>query len=353
MIFVNVQLRYMLALLFFAQGAQAVTVTNVSHSPSYVSSSDSKIQIRYKLSEPAMVTLNIYDDRDILIKSVAHPKTDKKENVMIWDMMDNSGKRVPPEAYHYSLHVRASGKVVVYDTTDITGGKHVALTNLNWDRATKKVSYTINKPARVSLRVGIDNSGPLLASVLNWLPRKSGNHIESWDGFDEHNELDINTMKNTMLHARAYSLSSNTIIIGPEIMAPTFIQNLEWGEKKRNRTVNNNQMFDYMAKTAEDRSDYTVSLGLPDASGAGVHSGVIPVKISLDVKNRIRVLEDRFEPMLFVDGKYVAELETGFFPLTWKLDTTDFINGEHFLTVNLRGYDGQFGVASRKIVIRN
>lgn len=336
---------------FFVQGTYALSITNVSHNQ--ITNTISSFDIQYMIDEPSLVTLNIYDDRNILIRSNKQTTKNKGSESIVWDGKDSNGNAVPPEAYHYTLQAQANGKSVLYDTTDITGNAFVKLQNIKWDKEKNTVSYTINKPARISIRVGIKDGGPLLATVVNWLPRTNGPHIEKWDGMDTQAQLNVSNIKNTTLHTRAYSFSTNTILVGSDIKKSTYVENTGKPAKKRIVTTNKKRIFKYMGKNAEARNDYLIGIDLPKQDHLDFYSGTIPIKITLDLKNKSRLLQDRFEPMLYVDGIFETELETGFFPLTWKLDTTKFSNGEHFITVNLRGYAGQFGVASQKLNIRN
>ena len=45
----------------------------------------------------------------------------------------------------------------------------------------------------------------------------------------------------------------------------------------------------------------------------------------------------------------VFENETGFLPMTWNWDTSNASPGIHYLTANLRGYEGNFGMATVKV----
>ena len=49
------------------------------------------------------------------------------------------------------------------------------------------------------------------------------------------------------------------------------------------------------------------------------------------------------------DGIFVFENETGFLPMTWNWDSTSVNPGTHYLTANLRGYEGNFGIATLKV----
>ena len=56
--------------------------------------------------------------------------------------------------------------------------------------------------------------------------------------------------------------------------------------------------------------------------------------------------------MFYVDGVFAHENELGYLPLTWTWDTAQFNPGEHFVTLNIRGYEGNFGTATIKVVVQ-
>ncbi len=338
--------------LLFASNAFALSITNVAHSPVYVNEDTQKVKVRFKNNSASRVVLKIYDDRQLMIRSVEKNDLQLGDNTIEWNLLDNRGNKVPPEAYSYTIEALSDADSVLYDPTDKTGGDFVTLQNIVWDKNNNQIRYVLNKPARVSIRIGIDNGGPLIASVVNWTPRARGEHIEKWTGMDDQNQIDINKLANTIIHARAYSLSTNAIIIGPAKRSAEYVANITWPIERRAQSDKRPSMFDYMSKTPDKRGDYSLTIKLP-LEEDGEYSGLIPVRIDLNARDKNRMLQDRFEPILFVDGQFASELETGFFPLTWRLDTRQFSNGNHYITVNLRGYDGQFGVASRSITIRN
>jgi len=340
------------------KNVQALTITGVSHSPGYLSHKQpSNVKIHYRLDKPASVVVKLFDDHETLVRKINIHSAKKGDNFMLWDGADHYGKQLPAEAYRYTLEATAGNEVVVYDTSDITGNEAVEVRSVKWNKKKQQVSYVINKASRVSLRVGIDNAGPLLSTITDWLPRARGEHVEKWNGMDISQKINISKIQNTIIHARAYSMSSNAIILGPYSNKSNYADIRYQDAEKREVSKKRWKQFDYMSKNARTRSDYVISLRLPESTksvnGTPVFTGIVPIRISLQKGELERLQQDRFEPMLYMDGKFVSELETGFFPITWRLDTSKYSEGEHFLTVNLRGYDGQFGVTTGKLYIRH
>lgn len=149
--------------------------------------------VQFDLSASASVTLKIYDGRDWLIKQITSENPlPKGENKIVWDGTDQAQNIVPDEAYTYTLEARdKNGQVVSYDPADNTGGEDLVAKNVRWDAASKKIHYFLNHSGRVSVRVGLQNNGPLLRTVVDWVPRTAGVHEEAWDGKDASGVLDL------------------------------------------------------------------------------------------------------------------------------------------------------------------
>jgi hypothetical protein len=336
--------------------SHALTIQHVSHTPTHLSFDKHKIvNVRFALDEDAQVSLKIYDDRDVLIRTVNGGSLKKGDASISWDGKDDKGKRVPTEAYHYTVEASTGGKSVIHDVTDLLSKNASTVRNLEWDKNKGEVRYILGKASRVTIRIGIDEGGPLLANVINWLPRQRGKHIEKWKGVDASNDFDIRKIEKARVVVNAYTFASNTIIVGKSLKASKYIKIANPVMRDRKRV--SKKMFNNAGKLALDRIDYDVTIDLPTSKttkkGVPVYKGVIPVKISVPKDDLDRLYRDRFEPILYVDGQYVSELETGFFPVTWHLDTSTFKTGNHFITVNLRGYDGQYGATSLNFYVEN
>ncbi len=116
------------------------------------------------------------------------------------------------------------------------------------------------------------------------------------------------------------------------------------------------RMYDHAQQPYDSRGDFTISLTLPpdlpvNAEGIAVVKGIVPVRLDIADHDRARALSRRFEPVFFVDGTFAFENETGFLPMTWLWDTRGTNPGTHFLTANLRGYEGNFGMATVRVSV--
>lgn len=345
----------MLVITFLTTHVYALTISYVIHTPSMVKAGDDRIAVRFKLDEPAEMVLNIYNKYDRLIKQVrSDGQLPAGESQLVWQLDDIAGNAALDEAYHYTLVASNGEQSVVYDMTELSGNKRLAPKNLKWDKNNKAIHYLLAKPARVRIRAGIPNGGPLLRNLVDWAPRSYGQNIENWDGYDTNKQLDIAQLDATEIYVEAYTFSQNTIVVNrgntqnTNTATPPAIQT---GQAKF-RTSSKSRKFQSLL--AEQQPDYQLGIAL---SGDKVDATTQPVtvkdkvRISLDVaENEVtRMVRDRFEPTLFINHQYYSSIESGFLPISWTLNVDELPAGIHTITANVRGYYGQFGMATRKI----
>lgn len=353
-------MRYLLfiALLLSHTYVYALSIQHVSHSPKNASQANKAgVTVRFNLDSPASVALKIYDDRDYLIRTIkSSGQLEAGDNTLYWNIKDAFGEYVPDEAYHYTIEAKGSGETVLYDVTDLLSNNKNSIRNLKWDRDKGEISYLLSDDSRINIRAGIADGGPLLTTVMNWLPRKRGLHIEKWNGYGKNGKFNISKIPRAEIFTDAYAFSSNSILVGEKVTAAKYVDKADSTDARKKKSKSN-VMLDQANKKAKDRADYTLVIELPDTKiykkNIPVYKGKVPVKLTVSKEDLIRMSRDRFEPILFVDGQYVSEIETGFFPITWQLDTSALTTGEHFITINVRGYDGQYGSTSKSIYIEN
>ncbi|HRQ65187.1 MAG TPA: FlgD immunoglobulin-like domain containing protein [Xanthomonadaceae bacterium] len=313
-----------------------------------------QISLRFHVSKAATVMVNVYDGRELLVRRI-RADLDAGEHAVTWDGRDDQGRLLPDEAYHYTL--AATGEddhSVVHDLTDLTGGERLRVEDVAWDAESGVLSYRLPRPARVNVRLGLVNHGPLLRTLVDWVPRPAGVNREVWDGFDASAVLDLARHPNLDVAVEAYALSDNTVFLGTPPVAIAFAAIDEPAERRQPTQVPRKRMYEHSQQPLDARGDVAIVLSLPadtpkDVDGAYLVSGRVPVRLDVAAHDRQRVLDRRFEPVFFVDGTFVFENEVGFLPTTWIWDTTRYPVGEHFVTANLRGYEGNFGMATVRV----
>jgi hypothetical protein len=314
------------------------------------------VAIRFNLGAPAEVTLAIYDGRDHRVARQEAGRLDRGDQVLTWDGKDAAGVPVPAEAYTYTLTARNAEGQSVYDLTDLTGGAAVAVKDVRWDAATGTVRYTLDRPARVNLRLGLQ-AGPYLRTLIDWVPRGAGAQAERWDGRDASGVLALADNPALTPVVKAYALPDNTLFVGAPPDRLQFVAERDAAIiRERTAPLATKRMFDNSQQPLETRGDLPAVIGLggafkQDDAGRWIVSGEVPLTANVRDADRMRVLQRRFEAVFYVDGVFAHENELGYLPLTWTWNSAQFNPGEHFITLNIRGYEGNFGTATIKVLV--
>ncbi len=315
------------------------------------------VEVRFSLNEPAKVTLSIFDGRDRLVSTTVQDLA-AGDRVLKWNGQDAAHKPVPAEAYTYTLLATNANGQTRHDLTDLTGGAPLAVQDVRWDPAEGRIHYYLDKPGRVNLRLGLEG-GPHLRTVIDWVPRSAGANAETWDGIDASGVLNLSGNPAIVPSVKAYALPDNTVFVGDNPNRIRFASEAEANvQRERTAPQSPRQMFNHTQQPLETRGDLDAQLSLAgkarqDNDGRWVVSGKIPLRADVADAQRLIAIERRFEAVFYVDGVFSHENEIGYLPLTWTWDSSQVNNGEHFLTVNIRGYEGNFGAASVKVVVEN
>lgn len=317
--------------------------------------------VAFRLTAPARVELRIYDGRELRIRRIESPgELPAGDHALRWDGRDEAGRPVPPEAYHYTLQASAQdGREVVHDLSDRTGGETLTVGALAYDPEKEQLRYVLPALARVNLRAGLGGGGPLLRTVLDWVPREAGARSVTWEGKDASGVLALGRHPELALVGNAFSLPENTVLVGPEADAVTLIEPLAFEAPERpNRAKRPRRHGDYPGQPIETRRDVAIALELGgdlQRSGEGlpIVGEVVAVRMTVpDAQQAERILAERFETTFFLDGQYRFEIESGFLPATWLFDPAGVAPGTHYITGNLLGYEGHFGMATLAVEVR-
>lgn len=314
------------------------------------------VTLRFNLNEPADVVLAVYDGRDHQVYRQEATHFDAGDRSLTWDGTDGQRHAVPPEAYAYTLTAKNSHGETVYDLTDLTGGDLVTAKDLRWDAAAGVVHYTLDRASRVNLRLGLQD-GPYLRTLIDWVPRSAGAHEEHWDGKDASGVLALGSNPAVTPVVKAYALPDNTLFVGTPSDRLQFVaERTAPVVRERNAPMQPKKMFDNAQQPLETRGDLFAILGLDgkyaqDKDGRWIVSGKVPFTANVPEADRQRVLQRRFEAVFYVDGVFTHENELGYLPLTWTWDASQVNPGEHFVTLNIRGYEGNFGASTLKVVV--
>lgn len=314
-----------------------------------------RVEVRFKLSMPADVTLSVHDGRDRVIFRSEPVSLAAGDRAMTWHGRDARGKAVPAEAYAFALTARTDKGSSTHDVTDLTGGQRIEARDVRFDPEAGLIRYYLDKPARVNLRLGLED-GPYLRTLVDWVPRPAGEHAEQWDGRDASGVLDLTGNPALKPIVAAYTLPDNTLFVGAPPRTIQFVAEKDTLALREGKMVARKQIANSAQQPLDTRGDVRATL-VPvgdfkqDEEGRWIVSGVVPFRVDVADADRQRVIQRRFEAVYYVDGVFTYENELGYLPMTWKWDTGKFNPGEHFVTLNIRGYEGNFGAATVKVLV--
>ncbi len=335
----------------------SLEITHVYHDKKQITSIDNKVTVFFTLSDNADAMLNIYDDRDYLIRSIQKASLLSGTNSIEWDGNDFQGNSAPAEAYHYTLTANSHKDNVTYDVTDLTGNKLYTIKNIKWSKSEGAFIYNLANISRVLIRVGLKEHGPLLVTISNWEAKTYGQQVEKWNGKDATGVLELSNHPNLFIFAQAYTLSDNTILVATSSSKYKYIPEKYLKGKRESNYKHIQRIAAPQQQKPETRGDFVANLSIPgmeidDKLGAYIVNGTVPITLDLSADKRELMLSRRMESVYYVDGQFTYESEISYLPMTWKLDTSVLNEGEHFVSVNLRGYEGNFGLATLKLYVQ-
>ncbi len=317
------------------------------------------LAIRFRLSSEAAVRVEIYDTREILIRTLGGGRMSAGSNEIEWDGSDHQGRPVPPHAYRYVIVATDGTGTVRHDSSDTTGGKAVEVLGVDWDSANQMVNYRLNRPSLVYLGVGLAPNGPLLHTLLDWLPRDAGSHGEAWDGLDVSRVVPVGDFPAVEFRTMAKHLSRNSILVLPRSNRVDFVQ-VRASERQIRplRSDGSHVLRRRRSMIHEVGKQWAVPIQLSvppgverTVDGLPVLSDRTPVRVDIHGPMRDVVVNQRFEVGFYIDGKYVFENEVAFLPTSWVLDPSRLSPGRHYVTSNLWVYEGGTGAASLEFVV--
>ena len=339
----------------------SLKIVNVSTDRlSFRPSGGERVDIIYRLSEPAVVDVRIYDCRNLLIRHLVKGKKrsggDQRE---VWNGRDEADLPVPPEVYTYTIKATdKKGRTITYDITDLTGGEQQWAEDIQYDPEKNEIHYVLPKAGRVNVRLGIQE-GPLLSTLIDWPVREAGQHVESWDGTCSSGELNFGENPKLDIAVWSYNLSGNSIVVlgDKKENQPRFIDDLTWGRTDREETHKKpRQLFNHWRHPREACRDPKIYLKPIDVEhqkdGIPIIDGETYFQMTIDPQDHKIMIDQKFEVVFYVDGLFVYEEELGYTPFSWRWDPTGVNDGFHHISVVLRGYQGHFGSATKKVWVR-
>ncbi len=345
-----------------AMEKQDLSIANVyADSKSFTPENQEYFILHFTLSETAQVTLAIYDSLNREVRTLLDSISLEAGNHQVtWNGIDNTGNILPQNYYLYTIEAtNADGQHVRYDPSDLTGGKQIGIQNIKYDKVEDNVFFTLQQSAIINLRVGLVAGGPMMTTLIDWLPLTGGNHTVAWDGRDNTGTVDLKNVRKLEINGPAYSLPMNSIILEGKkhLLRPEFLPVAQTTGNIRPVVTDpmKRMMYNHWQHPRDKCYDPEVAISFPADQGYTEDGIVIidgPTKITLNtnIADRQFLLEQRFEIVLYVDFLFSHEEEAGYLPYFWTWDPHG-IEGVHYITAMLRGYEGHFATHTVKVFV--
>lgn len=321
------------------------------------------VALSYELTRPCQVTLTVFDaDQSVVRKLAENGQRMKGRHEEVWDGKNPDGYIVPDEAYFFTIVAREEGGTeAVYDPTTFSGGESGDITTADIDRENNTVNYALPKPARVRVRVGLRQGGPMLGTLADWVPRVSGSNTEFWHGKDQDRLVDLHDHEDFAMIITYVTLPETSVItVGNKSVDYRGYKLSVAGDRprkpERQRVATAKSSPHYGQPRASDRAprlQMTFPRAEKDSStGLPVLQDRPLVRVEVTDVEDLRYLNDRgFELLFFLDWQFHAEAEEGRSPYNWVWDVGKVPPGKHILTVNVISARDQVGVASREVLV--
>jgi len=322
-----------------------------------------KFVIPFSISKKGVVKVDIYTPDGSLVRTLGVNGTLKKgKHEIIWDGKDSNAIVVPNEAYNVILRAIVDSKEEILDSRKTSGGivQRDLKPSVTIDG---KITYTLPKPSRVLIRLGI-NSGAMLRSVINWIPKNSGKNVQFWNGYDQNNLVKIQNHKDFKIIFSAFTLADYSIIT----TGNTKLSYFDYVEKYSHKTSLESKVYrrdhaktklmsPYYVRTLPDMREPVIKIIFPknikrDSNNIPILKlgETIRIKVVMDSKDTQRMGKVKYEITFFDNLEFVAEEEMGYVPINWIFSPQNR-KGKHILSVNIASFKGHVGVASRSYIV--
>jgi hypothetical protein len=339
--------------------SQGLSISGVSiGAESFNPTRGEKLTLNYTLSRDATTAVKVFDADRQLVRGLPVLARKAGKVSQTWDGKDLDGKVVPNEAYSFTIEAQDSTRrKVAYDPITFSGGEFGNITKGQLDQQLGTMTYQLSQPSRILFRAGM-LTGELFKTVVDWEPRSSGTVTEYWNGKDEDNLLDVNTIKGSVMVMTYMTLPENSVItIGNDKLKYRDYKRSVGSRRpmKEDRPMMNSRKISphFLKSRLTDRA-FHVKIVFPDLDKPGVASGIPTIRdsaliqLSIAEEDKEVIAGQQFEIMVHTDSSFMMEEERGYLPFTTPLEVKALSPGEHTLTINLITFGDQIAVGSRK-----
>jgi hypothetical protein len=315
-------------------------------------------KILFRLNRDGQVLVKIYDRRAFQVREFAIEYIEANKVITVaWNGKDDQQRLVPDEAYFFTIEATdIKGNRAEYDPTVSMRTRFTPM-QVNYDPAAQKLSFTTDVDAVVDIRAGVANGGPLLAKLIEWKPYMQGVHEIAWDGWDAQHVIQITAIQGYQLYAQMTPLPGYSLFTVGYPDGNDQIYSLAFARdelKRKLETDFSDQLFSQLDaspyKNLTPVFNFEFSGVLSTADNLPVLGNEAGITIRLQESVKQRVTETRYEILVFVDYKFLTEIEEGRSPARVNIDTSKLAVGDHVLTVNLVTLQGGLAALSKRFM---
>ena len=206
------------------------------------------------------------------------------------------------------------------------------------------------------MRLGVTGGGPCYKTIFYGQPRSNGFHEEIWDGFDANGIVEVWKLEGFQIYIDGFSLPDESITVLGSTSKASSLNRF----KKRfplHPPHGKNLAFNILHAGDDDTElPISVKTTVPVLSEKNIPVIRRQADFTVDIgqqADRGRPMGERIEVYYYMDGKLIYEGPVDGLPAVINVDTTDYSNGEHIFTVNLRTEKSRIGAYSMKVRIEN
>ncbi len=315
-------------------------------------------RISWYQSQPGIIKVFICNLDGKIVKTLyeSHASEFGTQQV-VWDGRDELGNLCPNGVYLPIIKVSTDNRgTQVYNSTTAPWGADLSQSDVTYNAAAGKITYQLAQPALCLLRVGERDGGPVYITLSDWEPRVAGYHEKSWNGMDGGGLVWAADKEKLQIVLDAFSTPENAILItgstNPshkfEGIKKRFPLHPPFARKMMLHALHNREICHDFAIQVDIIRPERISNNIPVITG----KAALLISIGSQV-TQARLVREKFELYLFVDGAFISEGPRKTLPAQLMLDSNKLSNGEHIITVNLRTLEDHVGTTSLKVTVDN
>lgn len=334
-------------------------IENVKTSPQSMDISQGDVlHVYWEQAEKGQTTLHICDVEGNIVATLLRKEiTAAGENEAVWDGMDNRHEPCAAGVYFPIIKVKSQhAGSETFNPTAIPWGSEVPVHKVDYNKTSQAIQYTLKDRALVRMRVGIAAGGPMYKNILNWQIKEPGTHNEIWDGMDVSQVVDVSDNDNLQIAVDAFSLPMQSVILSGSFLKKGKGNSPRYKHfpvhPPHGESVALYPRLPY-GLLPDPEIDITFEKNVKNTKTGYELSSTSLVHVDLKKGLIGSAPKEDVELYTFMDGRLLFEGPVDGLPTSFSLNTMEFENGAHTLTVNIRTTGDRAASWSTPIFINN